>query len=705
MTARATSALSRLDKAIAARGAGDVPACSFVEFLGQHARVRNRTGSYVPFAFDGRKPLRFAAELIDKIVRNTQGKEQVTIDGVVYPAGALKGSTVSLCGGAQFGKTVLELNLGGYATTCQFLNFGYYTSDRELLATIVDTKFRPDVVDQIPWMQRLIQLDKAESKSGRSVNRKNAFQVSDGDRKAFGYFNGMQKPPTTITLDVAVLDEVDDIPERNIGFVAGRMTNSNVQLTCYIGTQRIHAAGQNSRWSAGTMHTWRVQCACGADVCLEESWPGVCRVSLDSSPTDPKLDETMAFDPEANYYCACPDCGTPLKPEDGRFVAQHPERARQRNWSIRISQMSIPAIEWRDIVAAWFAALNDPNPEALAAWHCDRRAIPHAGASQPITPATISLTTSLGLAEKPEDVESTKSYSMSLTNLRLSSPDAAKSAPRRFAGMDMGPRCWLWINEVQSPLVSACAWAEMVPSGRAAERCAALLAAGAFDCIFLDAGGEPELTKQIVMTLNGLADWRPPAMTPSELQGASFSWPNGLAWNPNVAQWRGLKAAAVEFSLRDAGGLQQNIGRTQEGRIYPLVKSNRAESIQGFVNDFLGPDEGVIQQVEKFGLRRLPRQRLPSNAIGSGVSGTMLATHLQNLRKVRPANGGQEDWADGVENHLGLAGCYARLAAMVATNTRAQSAGASTPRPEEHESNRMDRRGMSTPNRSRMGWA
>jgi hypothetical protein len=36
----------------------------------------------------------------------------------------------------------------------------------------------------------------------------------------------MHKPPTSITLDLAILDEVDDIPDRNIGYVSGRMTNS-----------------------------------------------------------------------------------------------------------------------------------------------------------------------------------------------------------------------------------------------------------------------------------------------------------------------------------------------------------------------------------------------------------------------------------------------------------------------------------------------
>ena len=663
MSKRPTN-LARLDAAIAAKSAGSAPACSFFEFLADYARVRTRSGAYAKFGFSGRRPLQVAAETIDAIIRNTADQQAVTIDGVQYAPGALKGSTVAICGGAQFGKTVLELNLIGYLTTCKFLNAGYYTSDRELLATIVDTKFRPDVVDQIGWMSAMIQLDKAESKSGKSVNRKNAFQVSDGDRKAFGYFNGMQKPPTTISLDVAVLDEVDDIPERNMGFIAGRMTTSDVQLTILIGTQRVHAAGQNARWAAGTMHTWRVECPkCRASICLEDAWPGVTRICVGPQPalTDPQLDETMAFSAEADYYAACPDCGAELAPDSGAFVPEHPEKAKTRAWSYRISQCSIPAIPWRDIVASWFAAMADPNPEALAAWHCDRKAIPHAGAAQPIDPEVVSRAIRIGMQPCP-DAEAAP-YSMALGR-QAGMPGQQQTPEFRCAGMDMGPRCWMWINGVATPLLSALTWAEMVPSGKAAARCGELREAGVFDCIFLDAGGEPELTKNIVLALNGLADWVPPQVPANELLGMTFSWPNGLSWNPAIGQWRGLKAAAVEFSMREGAGIVQTIGRTQDGRIYPLIKCNRAESIQAFVNDFLTPVEGVLQQVAELGLRRLPRQRLPENAIGAGVSGTLLATHLQNLRKVRSA-AGNEDWADGVENHLGLAGCYARLAAVV----------------------------------------
>ncbi|NQT92405.1 MAG: phage terminase large subunit family protein [Lentisphaerae bacterium] len=653
----------------------DVPECSFLEFLGDYATVRLRDGSYARYSFDLRRPLIFVAQLLDKITRNTVHGEVVEIDGAVYQPGTLKGSTVSVCGGAQFGKTVLELNFGGWLTTIEFLNFGYYTSDLSLLATIVDTKFRPDVVDQIAWMPDMIDLNKGEGKSGRSVNRKNAFQVSDGQRRAFGYFNGMQRPPTTISLDVAVLDEVDDIPEKNIGFISGRMTNSNVQLTCYIGTQRIHAAGQNARWTAGTMHKWMTPCSgCGQEVCIEEHWPGVCRIAVDGKPSadDPKLDERMTFDPDVLYYPACPDCGTRIDSDQGRYSAEHPERAQQRNWSVRIAQMDVPAIPWRDLVASWFSALADPNPGAIAGWHCDRRAIPHAGAAQPITPAVLQGCRALAYAENEIDAalagsEETPGYSMAL----------GRGDFPRVAGMDTGPRCWIWVDEVRSPLVSALTWAEMCASENAFGRVAQLFDALGLSCIFIDAGGEPDLTKRLVLALNGLDEYDPPLAPRSELLHMQLrNIGAGVEWNGEKAQWRNIKAAAVDFSKHSAAGVEQTIGFTQSGKIYPLIKCNRAESIQGAVNDFLTPREGFLEHVDiddTRSLRVLPRQRLPQNAIGPGVTMHVLDSHLQNMRRIKDPRTNREDWADGVENHLGLAKVYARLAAIVGLSARSAS--------------------------------
>lgn len=653
---------------------------SFREYLLASARVPLRNGAYGPFRFENRAPLEFIVGIIDKVIANCLHGKAVEIDGVAFKPGKLKGAIITVGGGAQFGKTVLVLNFQGFATFVEFVNFGYYTPDQELLAKIVDTKFRPDVLDQNPWMSALVQLGKAENASGKSVNRKNSYQSSQGKRKAFGHFCGMQKPPTTISLDAVALDEVDDIPARNMGYVDGRMTGSRLQLKFEIGTQRIAGAGQNARLKAGTFHVRVYRCpGCGKEWCLEEEFPRIVRVAQSRSQTGAPITAEMGHDRNAHYYCACPDCGCELDRDAGRYVAKNPHKLKDAHFSVRVSQLNISAISLQEIVGAWYAAMSDPSGDALVAFYCDRIAMPHAGAAQPITQKVLDDCRSLGLAEKPEAAQP---YAMSLGGARgATRPTAGQpEASGRFAGMDTGPRCWFWCDEVRGDLVSACVWAELIASGNTTTRVPLLMENLGVSCLFIDAGGEPDLTKRLVLALNGLENYTPPVMPRNELLKARLSnLGAGISWDGDGGHWCGIRAAAVLFVAGEAKGIEQTIGFTQEGRIYPLIKCNRSESIQTAVNDFLTPHEGVLEMVpcggvstspanktaaESKSLRTLPRARLPQTYMGPGVTQAVLDGHLLNLRKERNAKTGKEDWVDQVENHLGLAKTYARLAVI-----------------------------------------
>ena len=772
--------------------AGPAPLCAtFKEFLRDHARVLQRDGSGGPFTLQGRGPLELVVNWLDKILRNTIGAEgrgpsveggtadagdarslspldtrhstlmaeAVEIDGVRFEPKQLKGATVAVGGGAQFGKTVLELNLMAYATAVRFLSVGNYLPDRPKVEEIVGQKFRPNVLDLYPWMAEMIQLGKIENASGKTINRKESYTVTDGERKSFGSFCGMHKPPTSITIDLALLDEVDDIPDRNIGYVDARMTSSPVHLTCFIGTQRVAGAGQNARLKASSFHVKMVPCPnCGREWCLEEEFPRCVRVhspqstvhspqpvpvaasrqsAADSSPLDPRpstldpiLSPEAGHDRLATYYAACPECGTALDRDAGRYVAKHPERIPQARLGVRVSQLNISAISIQEIVGAWYAAFEDPSGNALAAFYCDRIAIPNAGAAQPVTQAVLDDCRRLGLGESEEAAEP---YAMSLgkaesrkQKAEIQGSEAHSSfqlsafpisAFPRVAGMDMGPRCWFWCDEVRGPLVSACLWAELIASGNAPARVPILMHTLGIQCLLLDAGGEPDLTKRLVLALNGLENYQPPPVPkndllkmrlynlggPSPVRISAFgasdfpASPGGLSWDGERAQWRGLRAAAVLFVAGEAKGLEQTIGFTAEGRIYPLLKCNRAESIQTAVNDFLTPAEGVIEMLKAEGqrlksekpdsdfslqpsafslVRTLRRARLPQTYIGPGVSQAVLDGHLLNLRKERNPRTQAEDWVDGVENHLGLAKTYARLAQTLVQTNRAPPSGA-----------------------------
>jgi predicted RNA-binding Zn-ribbon protein involved in translation (DUF1610 family) len=682
----------------------NAPHCtSFKDFLLNHAKVAGRDGKANPFSMLGRAPLEFIADIIDKVLRNTLDGETVEIDGITFKPGKLKGASLAVGGGAQFGKTILELNLMAYGTAIRFISVGNYLPDRPKVEEIVGQKFRPNVLDVYPWMADMIQLGKVENASGKTIDRKESYTVTDGSRKAFGNFCGMHKPPTSITIDVALLDEVDDIPDRNIGYVDGRMTNSPVHLTCFIGTQRIAGAGQNARLAASSYHVKLYTCPdCGKEWNLEENFPRIIRVAknLDGrlpsktggSPVppsqispDPILTAEGGHDRDAHYYCACPECGTELDRDGGRFVAKHPERIKEAKFGVRVSQFTISAISLQEIVGSWFAAMADPSGEAMQAFYCDRVGIPNAGAAQPITQSVLDRCRSLGSGT----ADSPQPYSMSLSGTPGGTPGStaggtpAATRPQRFAGMDTGPRCWFWCDEVASESVSQLVWAELIASGNTTARIPLLMNALGISCLFIDAGGEPDLTKRLVLSLNGLEEFTPPNMPRTELLHSRLSNLGvGLTWDGERGRWSGLRAAAVLFVAGEAKGVEQTIGFTQEGRLYPLIKCNRGESIQTAVNDFLTPSEGVLEicgaEGKKFA-RPLPRARLPQTYIGAGVSQAILDGHLLNLRKERDVKTGREDWVDGVENHLGLAKTYARLSQSVNAAGNGVALGTFTP--------------------------
>lgn len=637
------------------RKAGNAPDCkTFKEFLLNHAKILQRDGSGGKFTMEGRAPLELIVDWLDKILRNTLDGETVEIDGITFAPGKLKGATLAVGGGAQFGKTILELNLMAYCTAIRFISVGNYLPDRPKVEEIVGQKFRPNILDLYPWMADMIQLGKTQNASGKTIDRKESFTVTDGERKAFGNFCGMHKPPTSITIDLAELDEVDDIPDRNIGYVDARMTNSPVHLTMFIGTQRVAGAGQNARLAASSYHVKLYTCPeCGKKWNLEENFPRCVRVAArgDARPTDPILTAEAGHDRDAHYYCACPECGAELDRAGGRFTAKHPERIKEAKLGVRVSQFTISAISLQEIVGSWFAAMADPSGEAMQAFYCDRVGIPNAGAAQPITQEVLDRSRALD------------GYAMSL---------AAGTAPR-FAGMDMGPRCWFWCDEVRDEFYSAAIWAELIASGNAPARVPILMQALNIRCLFLDAGGEPDLTKRLVLALNGLEKFQPPVLPRNDLLRSHLGFGAGsdMSWDGAAGRWRGIRAAAVLFVAGEAKGIEQTIGFTQDGKIYPLIKCNRSESIQTAVNDFLTPKEGVLEILNNPAirdpnsrkLRDLPRARLPHTYIGAGVSQAILDGHLLNLRKERDVKTGEEDWIDGVENHLGLAKTYARLAA------------------------------------------
>jgi hypothetical protein len=657
---------------------------SFVEFLEQHARVPTsdlrRAGEYDPYSFTGREGLREPCCVLDQILGSETGEP-------------LKDSTLVLAGGAQFGKTILELYLAAYITSQRFLNVGVYLPDDGLADAIVDTKFRPVVIDNVPWFAEMTQVGKAVNKSGKAVNTKGAFLVTDGERKAVGMFRGLKKIPTSFSLDVVVRDEEDDIARDKAKFLSARLTASALRLQIIVGTQRVAGAGQNKQWEQGSQGVMLIgpggsrgdetqtedQSLVTSTAAVpegwltpEDHWPHICRLQMGAAPStdDPQLSWEGDFrrggvviaehSPDGRYYLACPDTGAALDRSHVLWHHRRPEKIKLRHWSYRISQPGCPAIDLAQIVAHWTRAVADS--EEMTSFCCDRLARPKS-AAQSLTPQILQRSRDAA----PFDYGAV----------------TANSAPR-FAGLDTGDRCWLFTRETESAAVKRCLRVDQVALGDVVNRVRTLCQANDVSCLFIDERPAVSEARTLALLLNGLdaldrwprVDWN------SREQVVAL--PGGLTWDGRNRRWVNLRCAVVRFSKKALGaGIEQTGAEFTEGdqtKFVPLIECNRFEVIDRAVREFLTPDQNVIEVVDVGGrkqVRQEPAMRLPRRVPGApGVLETLDAHLLTGSQRAKEERTGElGDYVDGCDNHFLLADAYSALAEVVAGGNRRLGGG------------------------------
>ncbi|MBL9187915.1 MAG: hypothetical protein JNK23_10580 [Opitutaceae bacterium] len=681
--ANKSSALAQLGARIAPAPAVNAPrVASFRQFLLEVARVRVQSGAaagtYAPYTFKGRAALEEIVGCIDHVLGSFTGEP-------------LKDSRLALAGGAQFGKTTLELALAAYAAACRFLNPIVFLPDDKLADEIVDAKFRPDVLDQIPWLAAMTKVGRAVNESGKAVNTKGAFLVTDGQRKAVGMFRGLQKPPTTFTADIVIEDEKDDIKRANSKFVSGRMTASALRFHLEVGTQRLHGAGQNAVWKNGSqgvvlLASARVREQLPHDafkiahghrytetvppgwINPEDAWPQICRCAITGTPRrdDPVLgfegdfrragstEVVATFTPGGHYYYAHPETGEPLDCDHPLWHHRVPAKLAQRQFSFRVAQIGTLAIDLAQIVAHWTRAVADN--EEMVTFRCDRQALPKS-AAQALTPEIMS-------RARDEYFFGEK-----------------RAGVPRFAGLDMGDRCWYVCRETAHAGDKRLVSAAQIAIGDVVGRALALCAADGVSTLFIDERPAVSEARTLALALNGLAeldhwpsiDWRD--------RSAYVALPSGLAWDGRNQKWIGLRCAVVRFTKNQLGaGLEQGgVEFTENGvtKFVPVIACNRFETIDRVVRELLTPTENVVEVVRdaegKNHVRTAPALRLPRLTPGAPAILSAVDAHfLAGSQRVKDDKTGElGDYIDGVDNHLLFAAGYSALAETIGGTAKA----------------------------------
>lgn len=659
---------------------------TFHQFLLEVMRVKLMTaaaaGTYGPYTFKGRAALEEVVHLIDHILGSETGKP-------------LKDAKLGLAGGAQFGKTTLELALAAFCSACRFLNPIVYLPDDKLADGIVDAKFRPDVIDQIPWFAAMTRVGRSVNESGKAVNTKGAFLVTDGQRKAVGMFRGLQKPPTTFSADVVIEDEKDDIKPAMAKFASGRMTVSQMRFHLEIGTQRVHGAGQNKVWSNGTQgvillatktardaldearyikrlgrHRYVTEVPAGF-INPEEAWPQICRLAVTGTPRadDPVLgyegdfrragsDEVIAtYQPGLTFYYAHPVTDEQLDCERPLWHHRVPAKIAQQQFTFRVAQIGTPAIDLQQIVAHWTRAVGDA--EEMVTFRCDRQALPKS-AAQALTPEILERSRTAG--------------NFYMGERRASVP--------RFAGLDMGDRCWYLCRETASPADKRLVNAAQVAIGDVVARVQSLFSADAVNTLFIDERPAVSEARTLALVLNGLAEVNVWPAIDWKNKETYFTLPGGLGWDGRNQKWINLRCAVVRFTKNQLGaGIEQGAVEFQENgvtKFVPVIACNRFETIDRVVREFLTPTENVVEVVRiadgKNAVRTLPAMMLPRRTPGApGVLETVDAHFLAGSQRVKDDKTGElGEYIDGIDNHFLFANGYSALAETIGGTAKAE---------------------------------
>jgi hypothetical protein len=637
-----SGALSKLDARMEAAAKSEVPKiASFEQFLMEHAQVRKPDGTFVRYSLKGREALLSAVRVIDHVLGSHTGKP-------------IKDAKLTIGGGAQLGKTIIECNLMAYAGGVRFLNVGLYLPDGELVEGIVDGKFRPDVIERIDFLGPLMTLGKAKDKRGRMVNRKGAVMFKDGGRTAECMVMGLNKVPTSFSMSIVIEDEKDDIKAKYSKYLEGRMGASDLRFRISIGTQRLHGTGQNKEWQDGSQGVFVFDVGNGKTIRPETEWPQVCRLQLGDAPqpTDPKLTyagnfqrgeephiETFPYKPGQMYYLADPATGAVIDRTQPIEKHLRPERIEMNDWSFSYSHLGMAAYGLDQVMSRWQKAVKDPD--TMVAFCCEVLALPK-NTTQGLSPEILTRSRA---AAAPFDM------SLSL-----------RPGTGGYGGLDTGNSCWFIAREVTSEVEKRIIHAEEIPLADVVRRAETLFHKMGLSALFVDARPAVNEARQLTYRLNGLAGIQWPVV--SEPEKARIKFPSGLEWDGDKGEWKNLRCAVVEFTKSAGGGIVQKIGQESANGVtmfFPIIQCSRFDTIDRVISEFLTPAENFYRMHQQ-AVYHEPVMLLPRRVDGSPQILETLDRHLITGSARDEKDGEKGDYVDKCDNHLLLASAYSGLA-------------------------------------------
>jgi len=199
--------------------------------------------------------------------------------------------------------------------------------------------------------------------------------------------------------------------------------------------------------------------------------------------------------------------------------------------------------------------------------------------------------------------------------------------------------------------------------------------------LFIDQAPATDEARTLALRLNGLEGLSQWPTVPKDRSGY-ISLPGGLRWNGARQRWENLRCAVVAFTKRRLGsGIAHGFDVFEKGSqtmFVPLIETNRFETIDRVVREFLTPAENVSEVVFAAGqplyVRTAPAMRLPPKGGETPIVFETLEEHLlAGSERVELCDGSLGDYVDGCENHFLLADAYSGLAELEAGDRHLQA--------------------------------
>lgn len=234
--------------------------------------------------------------------------------------------------GAQTGFSTLFLGHSFYMVDARAANLIYYLPTDKMANRFGQTRFDPYVQRSDYLKSRLIGTDQAGLK-----------QI--GTR--FFYMLGLVSKTGAISIpaDEILFDEVALINRENMELAQDRILASRLGWQRYFSTPVFEDDGIDELFKESDMRRWTVECqGCGRESILEDDFP-------DNFQDKRKGGSRVAI--------CCVKCGYPLNVDQGRWVAEHPERSNQRGY--RVPQLAIQGARLDLIWDRWNKVQGKPS--------------------------------------------------------------------------------------------------------------------------------------------------------------------------------------------------------------------------------------------------------------------------------------------------------------------------------------------------------